>query len=215
MRVLALALSLGLVGSASQLGAEQPQSGFLGDYSELTPREGDGSMLVYRKAEGVLASYQSFIVDPVLIYFHPEARGKGVAPDDLKKLADGFRAEVVEELGDHGYSVVEEPGEGVLRIRSAITDVDPAGPAANVATKAGGVALGIPLLPSIDIGSASIEAEMTDSVSGERLVAVVDKKKGRRFLAFKRSVSKWGDAEAAFRSWAKELRETLDRVHGN
>lgn len=205
----ALALCAGMAVAA---GAAQEPSGFLGDYSELKPREGDGSMLVYRKAEGALAAYDAFIVDPVLVWFHPEAKGRGVDPDDLKALADTFRTEVVEELEGHGYTVTSEPGPGVLRVRVAITDVDPAGPVANVAAKAGGVALGVPLLPSLDIGSAAIEAEMLDSTSGERLAAVMDAKRGRRFFAFKRSVERWGDARAAFRAWAREWRELLDEV---
>lgn len=210
--VAALVVSAALVAAAGA--AQGTPSGFLEDYSELKPREGDGSMLVYRKAEGALAGYDAFIIDPVLVYFPPVAKGHGVAPDQLKDLADTFRAEVVEELEEHGYRVTDQPGPGVLRVRAAITDVDPAGPAANVAAKAGGVALGVPLIPSLDIGSAAIEAEMLDSVTGERLAAVMDAKRGRRFLSFKRSVERWGDAKSAFRAWAKEWRELLDQVKG-
>ena len=187
-------------------------SGFLGDYSDLEPQPGDKDMLVYRKAEGVLEPYDKFVIDPVLIYFHPEAKGVGVDPAKLAELAVFFREAVVEELGRGGYQILEEPASGVARVRAAITDVNLT-TATNVATKAAGMAAGVGfLIPNVDVGGASIEVEILDSQSNERLVAVVDAERGRRFLNVK-GMKKAGDARKAFKGWAREFRERLDRVH--
>ena len=189
-------------------------SGFLGDYSQLEPLpKGDG-MLVYRSREGVLADYDAFVVEPVLIYFHPEAKGVGIDPAKLAELALFARDELVEALTRGGYRVVDEPGPGVAVIRGAITDVNVSSSGANVGTKAAGMAVGVGfLIPNVDVGGASMEAEIRDSVSGERLVAVVDSDRGRRFFNLK-GMKKMGDSKKAFKEWAKALRQRLDLVHG-
>jgi hypothetical protein len=59
-----------------------------------------------------------------------------------------------------------------------------------------------------------IEGEMLDSTSGERMVAFITSKGGRRWFSGLKGFKKWADIEAAFRSWAKEFRERLDEAHG-
>lgn len=197
-------------------------SGFLGDYSELQPHPDRKEMLIYLKSEDAVRPYSKFIIDPILIYFHPEAKGQGVDPDELKKLTDYFRDEVMEKLDDsEHYQVVENPAPGVLRVRFAITDVIPVGKGKNVAAKAAGAAVGAAVsapvamfVPRINIGKASVEVELVDAVTGERIMAAVDSKRGRRFFTFFRGKKKWGDVKAAFRDWAKIFRNKLDEIHG-
>jgi hypothetical protein len=64
------------------------------------------------------------------------------------------------------------------------------------------------------VGTVNIEGEILDSVSGERLVAFVISKSGWRWFSGLNTVKKWGDIEAAFRTWAKGFRAPLDEVHG-
>jgi hypothetical protein len=62
--------------------------------------------------------------------------------------------------------------------------------------------------------SRPVEGEMmTDSVSGERMVAFVTGKGGRRWFSGFNAYKKWGDIEAAFRTWAKNFRKRLDELH--
>ena len=68
--------------------------------------------------------------------------------------------------------------------------------------------------PRLSIDKVSIEGEMLDSTSGDRLVAFVTSKGGRRWFSGFNRYKKWGDIEAAFRSWAKDFRKRLDEVHG-
>ncbi len=60
-----------------------------------------------------------------------------------------------------------------------------------------------------------IEGEMLDSTSGERVVAFVTSRGGRRWFSGFNAFKKWGDIETAFRSWAKEFRERSDEAHGS
>jgi hypothetical protein len=190
-----------------------PSGGFLGDYSEFRPGPSEDLLWVYRKEKGVLAAYDAFLIEPVLVFFGPETTGGGIEPGELRELADHLRGAGLEELGKAGFSVVDTPGPRVARIRLAITGVKPIRPEQNLGTKALGMVAGIGLLvPSVDVGRASIEAEILDSVSGERLVAVVASREGRRFFNLKNSSTRWGDAKAAFKKWARALGERLEEL---
>jgi hypothetical protein len=197
-------------------------SGFLGDYSGLYPAAENGDLLVYVKEKGILNKYDKFIVDPVAVQLLPEAQDRNLDPGDLSVLAYDCRQALVDELQKSGrYKVVKDPGPGVLHLRAALTDVQPARAKTNAAVKGGALAASAALapgaslaMPRLSVGRASIEAEMSDSQSGERMIAVVTSKQGRRFFSGLRGVKKWGDVEAAFKYWARAFRERLDQVHG-
>jgi len=151
----------------------------------------------------------------------PKAAGRGIDPDDLEKLAQYFQKAVTDELTKSGrYEIVTTPGPDVLELNVAITNVEPTGGKKNAAVKGAataatvGVAPGTSLLvPRLSVGKVGIEGEMLDSTSGERMVAFVTSKGGRRWFSGLNSFKKWGDIEAAFRSWAKNFRERLDEAH--
>ena len=117
------------------------------------------------------------------------------------------------------YKLVQEPGPGVARVRGAITDVKSVkfgitSKAAIIAATSVLIYPGVGLLfPNINVGEAAIEFEILDSVSKERLLAGVDRKKGRRFLNLK-GATNWGDVKRAFKGWAKAFRKHLDTLHG-
>ena len=197
-------------------------SGFLGDYSGLYPAAEDGDLMVYVKEKGILKKYDKFIVDSVAVQLLPEAQNRNLDPGDLSVLAYDCRQALVDELQKSGrYKVVKDPGPGVLHLRAALTDVQPAMAKTNAAVKGGALAASAALapgaslaMPRLSVGRASIEAEMIDSQSGERMVAVVTSKQGRRFFSGLRGMKKWGDVEAAFKQWAKMFRERVDQAHG-
>jgi Protein of unknown function (DUF3313) len=197
-------------------------SGFLGDYSALVPDPKNGDLLLYEKDVYVLRNYKKFMLDPVTVYLLPAARDRGIDPDDLERLAKYFHDAVTDELTKSGsYEIVTTPGPDVLELNVAITNVEPTGGKKNAAVKGAataatvGVAPGASLLvPRLSVGKIGIEGEMLDSTSGERMVAFVTSKGGRRWFSGFNAYKKWGDIEAAFRSWAKEFRQRLDQAHG-
>jgi hypothetical protein len=202
--------------------APKDASGFLGDYSGLAPDAKNGDLLLYEKDPNVLKKYSKFILDPITIYLLPAAQNRGIDPDDLERLAQYFKKAVTDELAKSGrYEIVTTPGPDVLELNVAITNVEPTGGKKNAVVKGAataatmGVAPGASLLlPRVSVGKVAIEGEILDSESGERLVAFMTGKSGRRWFSGLNTVKKWGDIEAAFRSWAKGFRERLDEVHG-
>ena len=189
--------------SLSGCATTPPGSGFLSDYSKLhEDKYGDRSLKWYEKENFNWSQYRKIMLDPVVIYYHPEAKYRQIDPDAVKKLADYFRQVVEEELGEE-YPIVTKPGKGVLRVRAAITEIVPANPAINIVTTA---AVFVPL----DMGGAAIEAEFMDSQTNEVLAAMVDKKMGNPLdPRFYRGLTTMGYAKGAFSGWANELKKAL------
>ena len=59
----------------------------------------------------------------------------------------------------------------------------------------------------VAVGRASIEIELVDSLSGQRLAAAIDRREGGTKVAG----SKWGDVEEAFEYWAAKLMLFLNK----
>jgi uncharacterized protein DUF3313 len=197
-------------------------SGFLGDYSSLVPDAKNGDLLLYEKDANVLKKYNKFIFDPVTVYLLPEAQARGFDADDMERLTKYFHDAVTDELTKGGgYQIVTTPGPDVLVLNVAITNVEPTGGKKNAALTAATTAASVATVPGISlavprlsVGRVGIEGEMLDSTSGDRLVAFVTSKGGRRWFSGLNAYKKWGDIQAAFRTWAKNFRKRLDEAHG-
>jgi hypothetical protein len=180
------------------------QSGFLGDYSKLSPSPDVEDALYYQDPAKSLKDYDKFMIDPVLVHFAPNAKGTALDPAKLKKLTDYAYDEATKALSER-YTVVDAPGPGVLRLRTAITDIKKTKPAMNIhpATKLSGLGL----------GGASMEAEALDSQTGERVFAVVDTRQGNR-LSIGAGLSQLGHAEQVIKHWIERFVERVDKAHG-
>jgi hypothetical protein len=170
-----------------------PQSGFLENYDGFKPDPADASLVWWERPGFNWSDYHGVLLDPVSVYYHPEARGRGIRPEELKKLTDAFRDAVIEELGTD-YPVVAQAAAGILRIRCAITDIIPSSPGINLATS-------LLAFVAVDVGGASIEFEILDSMTGERLAAGVDQKLGSSVDGLA-NLTRLGQARPAFRDWA-------------
>lgn len=211
-----LAVTVGLIftlGLCSPLGvgcaSNKPTkpSGFLKDYSGMNPLPEDPSMLYGEKPNVNWKKYTRLMIDPVVVYRAPKAK-EAAKPEELQKLADYFRNEAITALKD-AYPVVDKPAPDVMRIRAAITDLGSVNPWLNLAATAA-------IMMPVDTGGAAMEAEFMDSMTGERLAAVVDRKGGSPLSlgGFMGSYGQWDHAKGAFKEWIKLLRESLDEVHG-
>lgn len=150
----------------------------------------------------------------VLILEKPEP-GKQASAKELKNLGVHVRDAFIGELTRGGYAIVDAPGDGVLRVRAALTELVLVDPIVNAAVKVVGLVLpGGMFLPTVDIGRAAIEVDMRDSLTNARVAAFADRKAGRAYLNGLRPYHRWGDVEAAFAAWASEFRVRLDEIHG-
>jgi hypothetical protein len=197
------------------------ESGFLGDaYAKLEPDPGNSDWLIYFRDPNVLRTSNTFLLEPVQIFLVPEAQRRDIDPADLDKLADYFTKAMKEGLQAGHYNLATEPGPGVMVLRFAITNVEPNGGKTNAvvsgaeAAATHAVVPGAGLLaPRLKVGKVSIEGEMVNPGSGQVEMAFMTSKSGRRFFSGLKAFQKWGDIDAAFRAWAKNFRQRLDKAH--
>ncbi len=183
-------------------------SGFLEDYSQLKPGGNGKAAYLWLKSDAQFGNYKRFIIDQPLIYLKPGSASEGetvaINADDMKELADYLRNALIQSI-DEQYEVVNEPGPGVLRVRTAITDVDP--------VSSGNAAVKLLLSINLDVGAAALEGELVDTSTGERLAAMVDRRVGTR-VGPTGGYTRWSHTKAAFRTWASRFRNRLDEWHG-
>ncbi len=177
---------------------QQVTTGFLSDYSRLRP---SGETLRYLPP-GALEKYSMFIIDPVVVHFHARVKGTRANSQDLAHLKQYMYAAVRDAISDR-YAIVAKSGPGVARVRIAITNIKASKVLQNIIPMAKVAGTGL--------GSASMEAELVDSQTGQQIAALVETQAGSR-LSFD-GLSKWGDAEAVMRDWANRFRKRLDEAH--
>ncbi len=180
----------------------QTKSGFLDSYGSLRSDPKVKGIYIYENPEKKLKEsaklYTAFMIDPVIIYFHPESRGQGVNSDELKSLVDYFHTEMSEALEDR-YSIVDTPGPEVLRIRVAFTNVLPVKPRLDLHLAT----------TNLSLGEASMEADFVDSKSGVRIAAVLDSRNNESQMPLHgREVQK--HATDVIDKWVGLLKEILD-----
>lgn len=228
-----------LGGCGAKVLSEYKHAGFLSDYSLLKPAPDKSGAEVYFKPEFNLKNYDRVLMDRVIVWYKDDAEYKGIDPTELKALTDYFYEAVVKQLGTD-YPVVNEPGPGVLRIRTAITELVPTKrlasvvvlvlPYATIADLASGLVTKGGAGSSPYIGDAAIEAEFLDSVTNEQLGAYVERRIGKKynidmsdgagsavakgFSSYGKAYTTWGYAKDAFDYWARKLRKRLDEAHG-
>jgi Protein of unknown function (DUF3313) len=196
----------------SQEGAPQ-FSGFLSDYSKLQPAtDREGIWLSLNKTADY-SGYKKIMFDPIEIYVTPNPDYKGVQPDVLKRMTDGFYASFLATLTPD-YQIVHEGGPDVLRVRAAITGVQlvkpPLKPTDFIPVKA------VFNLGQSATGNAPIVAEMTAEMEildpdGKRLAAAVANRKGSKTLKQGDQVT-WEDLQSITDYWAKGFRQRLDQL---
>lgn len=199
-------------GCASQQLRSYEISGFLGSYANFEPGDEKQPNLVYLNPGRDLRQYNKVLIDHVVVYFNPESTNKGVDPVQLTELTRYFHQALVDALKDR-YPIVDRPGEGVLRIRTAITDVEPGSPVGGAVSTIVPVGATVSIIKksttgsNMAVGRASMEIELVDSLSGVRLAAAIDRREGGKKVVS----GKWNAIEEAFEYWAQKLRVWLDK----
>jgi len=187
------------------------ESGFLGDYSQMQQGLPDRANYVYMNPSADWAKYTKIWIKPIELWNSgdPDSPMGKISPDDQQKLIDLLNTSLVNALSTN-YTMVSEGGPDVLIIHAAITDAKKSKPVAGVVSS---VYLPLKLISlgkqaltgtAIGVGSVTIEAELLDGQSNERLAAVVDSRSGTTALRSKFDGT-WGDVENSFDWWAERL----------
>ena len=194
----------------------QQNSGFLKDYTNLKANPKlDSDALTYVSADATrdLRRYVAVIVDPVEVYVSTKA-DESMIPDRARETVSIYFRHALESAVGSAYPVVASPGPLVLRMRAAIVGIDTGGEVA----PAEDPALTSKNLPrAIVLEKVGVEMEVVDSVTGERVAAMVDRMNigvGAEVGSenFSR-MARFNQATQALDQWALRVRWFLDAEH--
>jgi len=195
-----------------QQAREAPKSGFLGDYSQLKEGGGERAMLYYVNPDADFSLYGKVILDSVSIWYNENSELENVPEQERDNLAHYFYSAVRKQL-EKNWEIVEQPGKDTLRIRLALTEAVGANkkmnniftylPQTRLISEGANLTTGSHLF----VGEATAEMEITDSTTGTRLGAFVDKRTGGKH--YEGAVDNWSDVKKACDFWAELISAKL------
>lgn len=133
-----------------------------------------------------------------------------VKTKDMERIQEDvatlFREVFTKELLDGGYELTTAEGEDVLIVKPSIVDLDVIAPDIKSA--------GREYAYSESAGEMTLNLELFDSVTGDKIVKATDRQRDfrRGYVEWRTSVSNRADARRMMTVWAKALRSTLDEA---
>lgn len=161
-------------------------SGFLGNYDDFKVINPETNAKVWIKKPhkdlSLLQDYKAIVFSPIEVWMDPESGYQGVDPNELKLITDYFLQQLQEKLGKN-FEIVEKDGPNVMNLRIAITGVQKTRPKREVydlipvklAWNVGSAAYRKVAGKHLDAYQATVEMEIRDTQSGDRLIAAMDK----------------------------------------
>lgn len=181
--------------------APSKETGFLDNYSKLQPDPEAEGLFVYENPDKSIDEYDAFVLDPILVYFHPEAANHSVNPEKLMEATEYFRNQILSSFQGR-YRIVPIAGPGVCIIRIAISGVIPEKP--KMITDRNIEAFGL--------SDAALEVKFQDSRTGVDVLTLWDT---RRHGEYKRMDVKtvMNRAKQTIQNWTKTIVDYMDKAH--
>ncbi len=210
----ALTAVVSLAVSSCSTGGRSP-SGFLDNYSQLDLGYGTADTVASFLKPGVnLQKYDSVMFDPVTTV----VATTGISTEVKEQLAAYLSASLRSQVSGN-IRVVNTPGATTLRVRTAFTDVIEgvkAGPAittvhSNPQARLSGQ-LGSAEVAAF-VSNVSFEGEILDSVTGERISALIDHRIGVKREAT--AGTSWASVRSATNQGAARLWKRFETARGN
>ncbi len=219
--VLGLALVSGGCAKTYQVEGDVGQTGFLvNTYPLMKPGKEGEANLVYLNPDARWRTYNKIMLDPVTVWLGKDSVAKDtgvVPPEDVRDLANLFYQKLSAELSKD-YTLVQESGPEVMRLSTALSDVEHGmpvldtistlHPVSHIASEGKKLASGTHAF----VGGASVEVRLVDSQSGKILGAGIDRRAGGKTLT--KGFGYWADVENIFDYWAAKIRWRLCKQRG-
>lgn len=185
--------------------------GLLGHYCDrLTPGTEDQMGLRYVRPGVDWRKYKAVIIEPVTFWGDEEG---GASAEVRQELVNEFETVLKQEFGKK-FQVVTRPGPGVMTLSVGMTKAESATPVLRsismIVPQARALSTGAYLVSGQFpfVGTAQVEGKVEDSVSGQVLAAIVDKRLGggSPTAGFQ---WQWGDVENAMQHWSEHHADRL------
>lgn len=218
MKLLSLIVTAIFAGTVAPLALGDPApTEASADAEGLVKVKVPGLQTVYARPGVNLSTYDKVMLDPIAVAFakHWESRTplRRITAEEQQDIKTGLekvlREEFKKELSrSQRYSVVDAPGDDVLRITAEIRDLQINAPDLPEA--------GITRTYTLSAGEMTLVAELRDSASGALIARVIDRERDpdSPWLQWTTRMDNIIAAQRAAAGWARILRERLDAAHG-
>ena len=186
-------------------------TGFMGPTaSKLAPGPSGGAALIWVYPDAQWNNYRRVMLMPVEFWAAADSK---VSTADQQVLTEYFYNALKTNL-EQNFTVVDQPGSGVLKLRVALMDPTAAAPGLRSVSAMVPQAQIVNAAKSLAtdsyafVGSAEAEMIVTDSQNDEVLAEAVDQRSGGMGMKAASS-SQWGDAKSAIDSWAERIPQRL------
>jgi hypothetical protein len=228
--ILSIGLMLGVIGCstteqqqpniiAKAQGAQTPVpafSGFLGYYGRLQPGGPGQALYRYVNPNANWSQYNAIIVEPISFW---DSEDSSVSPDEQQLLCSYFTNQLKQDLVKY-FNVVDQPGPGVMRLQGALTNASAATPVLRTVSVVVPQARLLNRLQSLAtgkfafVGSARVEAKLSDSQTGDILAEFLDQQFGGNNIQTA-ATWQWQDTERIMNNWSSRFAKGLNsQVHG-
>ena len=216
--ILALVLLAMTACATTQQATTVVRSGFLDDYSILQAGGGDNKALLhYVNPIADWKQYTKVMIDPVQLWMGKGSSLRSMPLEERVRLTSLLLGKIQNALLAD-YRIVRETGPHVMRLSVALTEAEASNTVLDTISSVlptGYVVSGTKSLATgtgTFVGSASVEAKITDAELGTLLAAAVDRRGGTKSLSG--VTSEWDDVEESFQFWANTLRYRLCQWRG-
>jgi len=187
-------------------------------YDGLQEIKVKGIDIAYALPGATLSGYTQVMIEPVNVLFaknwKPKETGsrRDLSPGDIEKIRSNVAKLVydtfIDELKKGGYTVATAPGPDVLEVRPEIINLYVTAPDTMTAGRS--------RTYTASAGEMTLVAELADSETGQVIARVLDRYRARDTGSFRMSssVENASEARIAASSWAKILRNQLDKAKG-
>jgi hypothetical protein len=188
---------------------------FLTSYKGLKQESKFNDAVTYRGDVAKLKDYDKVFIEEVKVYPPVRMEEKKVTQAELDRLGSLVDSTLRDQLRGTRFALVSSKGKKTLSLRAAITDLYPGDPKFFIT----GYLPYVGVLGSVTgavrgrnpgAGSATVETEITESMTREVFFAGIDRKAGSK-LQIRSGLSRWGHVDAAVKDRCVELREFLTK----
>jgi hypothetical protein len=178
-----------------------------------------GIDLAYAMPGATLAGYDKVMIDPIAVQFHkdwnPTRTGTSfkLSAEERENIRSGIAKIVYDEFvrvlqQKSTYQVVTATGPDVLRVQAAVVNV--------IVTAPDTMTPGRTRVYTVSAGEGTLVANLSDSETGAVIARVVDQRQARStgMMTLTNSVVNAAEARNIAASWARILRDELDKAHG-
>ena len=181
--LISIVTTLAVTSAQAQMPPWAGQS-FLPDYSKLSPATSSkyGQDYVYKTPglQETAKNYNAVMIDQPEVFISKGSPYGGAKPSDLQGIAEYARSRWAAQVTGRGYTVPDQPGPGVVYIRTALTDLQlkSKGRSLLAYTPAGFVFSSFvratqDFLQKMEVLSVAFQAEFEDSTTHNQLAETV------------------------------------------